>query len=119
MLVRFFILLFCFIVFSKPDPTCPKRNWEFTLPCWHKEKEYLSLPALLISMIEIQLTISYMNNKIKSAIKVALEECEKEHIKGNKITPYLLKKINDLTGGESCETNVKLVINNYEVLKRI
>lgn len=51
-------------------------------------------------------------SKIKSAIKVALEECEKEHVKGNKITPYLLKKINELTGGESCDTNVKLIINN-------
>ena len=50
--------------------------------------------------------------KIKKAISEALEDCKKDNIKGNKITPYLLKKVNDLTGGESCETNVKLVVNN-------
>ena len=51
-------------------------------------------------------------SKIKEAIKEALNECEKLKIKGNKITPFLLKKINDLTNGESCDTNVKLIINN-------
>jgi pseudouridine-5'-phosphate glycosidase len=68
-------------------------------------------------------------SKIKEAIKEALSECEKLKIKGNKITPFLLKKINDLTNGESCETNVKLIINNakhgakickelYEIMKK-
>lgn len=52
--------------------------------------------------------------KIKAAIKEALEECKKEGIKGNKITPFLLKKVNDLTGGMSCDTNVKLILNNAE-----
>jgi pseudouridine-5'-phosphate glycosidase len=54
-------------------------------------------------------------SKIKEAIKEALNECEKLKIKGNKITPFLLKKINDLTNGESCDTNVKLIINNAKV----
>ena len=49
---------------------------------------------------------------IKKAISEALEDCKKDNVKGNKITPYLLKKVNDLTGGESCDTNIKLVVNN-------
>ena len=51
-------------------------------------------------------------SKIKKAISEALEDCKKDNIKGNKITPYLLKKVNDLTGGVSCDTNIKLVVNN-------
>jgi len=39
--------------------------------------------------------------KIKKAISEALEDCKKDGIKGNKTTPYLLKKVNDLTGGFS------------------
>lgn len=50
--------------------------------------------------------------KIKTAIKEALKECEEKNIKGNKITPFLLKRINELTEGESCKTNVELIINN-------
>ena len=49
---------------------------------------------------------------IKKAINEALEGCKKDGIKGNKITPYLLKKVNNLTGGVSCDTNIKLVVNN-------
>ena len=49
---------------------------------------------------------------IKKAISEALEECKKDNVKGNKITPYLLKKVNDITKGFSCETNIKLVVNN-------
>ena len=49
---------------------------------------------------------------IKKAISEALEDCKKDNVKGNKITPYLLKKVNDLTGGASCNTNIKLVVNN-------
>ena len=49
---------------------------------------------------------------IKKAISEALEDCKKDNVKGNKITPYLLKKVNDLTGGASCDTNIRLVVNN-------
>ena len=49
---------------------------------------------------------------IKKAISEALEDCKRDNVKGNKITPYLLKKVNDLTGGASCDTNIKLVVNN-------
>ena len=49
---------------------------------------------------------------IKKAIGEALEDCKKDNVKGNKITPYLLKKVNDLTGGASCDTSIKLVVND-------
>lgn len=49
---------------------------------------------------------------IKDAIKEALKECNDKQIKGNKVTPFLLKRINELTEGNSCETNIKLVVNN-------
>ena len=50
--------------------------------------------------------------KIKEAIKEALKECTDKNIKGNKVTPFLLKRVNELTEGNSCETNIKLVVNN-------
>ena len=50
--------------------------------------------------------------EIKEAVTKALKECDEQGIKGNKITPFLLKRINELTQGHSCETNVELVLNN-------
>lgn len=52
---------------------------------------------------------------INKAIETAVEEANKLGIKGKEITPYLLDKIQKLTGGESLESNIKLVYNNAKL----
>lgn len=52
---------------------------------------------------------------IDKAIDIALKEMDKQGIKGKECTPFLLKTITDLTGGESLESNIKLVLNNAAV----
>lgn len=49
---------------------------------------------------------------IDKAINEAIIEMDKLGIKGNKTTPYLLAKIKEITGGDSLESNIKLVYNN-------
>ncbi|MBO4501409.1 MAG: pseudouridine-5'-phosphate glycosidase [Clostridia bacterium] len=49
---------------------------------------------------------------INAAIDEAVAESRRLGIKGKETTPYLLAKIKDLTGGESLESNIKLVLNN-------
>ena len=49
---------------------------------------------------------------IDKAISEAIVEMDKLGIKGNKTTPYLLAKIKEITGGDSLESNIKLVYNN-------
>lgn len=52
---------------------------------------------------------------IDNAIETALARMEKEGIHGKECTPYLLKTIVELTGGDSLESNIKLVLNNAAV----
>ncbi len=52
---------------------------------------------------------------INANIDAALKECEEKGIKGKKITPFLLDKIQKLTGGASLEANIQLVYNNVAV----
>ena len=52
---------------------------------------------------------------INANIQEALDECEKLGIRGKKITPFLLDKIQKLTGGKSLEANIQLVYNNVAV----
>lgn len=52
---------------------------------------------------------------INSAIDKALEMMDKEGIKGKACTPYLLKTIVSLTGGDSLESNIRLVLNNAKL----
>ena len=52
---------------------------------------------------------------IDKAIATALDEMNKQGIKGKECTPFLLKTITELTGGDSLESNIKLVLNNAAV----
>lgn len=52
---------------------------------------------------------------IDSAIDKALRECNELGIKGKDTTPFLLAKVVELTGGDSLESNIKLVLNNAAV----
>jgi pseudouridine-5'-phosphate glycosidase len=49
---------------------------------------------------------------INEAIEIALDEAKQLNIKGKEITPFLLDKIQKLTGGDSLESNIRLVFNN-------
>ena len=56
---------------------------------------------------------------INTAIEEALSEMEKLGIRGKEETPFLLKKIVELTNGASLEANIKLILNNAELGARI
>ena len=52
---------------------------------------------------------------IDAAIERALEEAKEQHIHGKETTPFLLARVVELTGGESLESNIRLVLNNARV----
>ncbi len=52
---------------------------------------------------------------IDKAISQALAEATAQGIKGKKVTPFMLERVMELTGGESLESNIKLVLNNAKV----
>lgn len=58
-------------------------------------------------------------NEIERTIEKALIYAQKNKVMGKDVTPYLLKKINDLSGGKSLEANIKLVYNNAKVAAKI
>ena len=49
---------------------------------------------------------------IDAAIAQAVKEAEEAGIKGKETTPFLLAKVVELTGGDSLESNIQLVLNN-------
>ena len=49
---------------------------------------------------------------IDAAIETALKESVEQGIKGKETTPFLLAKVVELTGGNSLESNIQLVLNN-------
>lgn len=49
---------------------------------------------------------------INKAINDAISEAERLGIHGKKVTPFLLAKVKELTGGDSLQSNIQLVLNN-------
>ncbi len=52
---------------------------------------------------------------IDAAIEEALRQCREQGIHGKETTPFLLAKVVELTGGDSLESNIQLVLNNAKV----
>ena len=51
-------------------------------------------------------------DRINAAIDQAVAEAAQQGIKGKETTPFLLARIKDITGGDSLEANIALVLNN-------
>ena len=55
---------------------------------------------------------------IDAAIEQALAEAREQGIHGKETTPFLLAKVVELTGGDSLESNIQLVLNNARLSAR-
>ena len=58
-------------------------------------------------------------DQINAAIDQALREADEQHVKGKAITPFLLARVCELTGGESLASNIQLVLNNVRLASQI
>ncbi len=56
---------------------------------------------------------------INSAIDQAVAESVEQGIKGKEITPFLLARVAELTGGDSLDSNIQLVYNNARLAAKI
>lgn len=85
---------------------------------WLVQKELYPNTGLLVTNPipeEYSMDADYINREIDEAIK----EMRALGIKGKETTPYLLDKIQKLTGGRSLEANIKLVLNNAALASQI
>ncbi|NLX83816.1 MAG: pseudouridine-5'-phosphate glycosidase [Clostridiales bacterium] len=56
---------------------------------------------------------------INQAIDQALQEAQKLGVKGKDVTPFLLARVVDITGGASLKANIQLVFNNVALAAQI
>lgn len=70
----------------------------------------LSGGILIANPIPIAAELKY--ESIQNAIALAIQDSVQQKIHGKELTPFLLSRIVDLTGGESLSANIELVKNN-------
>lgn len=56
-----------------------------------------------------------LGREIEDAISRSLRELDNKKIQGNDVTPFLLQRITELTGGKSLEANIALIKNNAAI----
>ena len=58
-------------------------------------------------------------SRITGIIKSALQDADRLGVSGKEVTPYLLSRMMELTGGESLNTNIQLILNNARLAAEI
>ena len=85
---------------------------------WNTKKE-LGIQGGFIVANPIPEEFSMDPKRINAAIDEAISEMNKLGICGKETTPYLLDKVQKLTGGDSLESNIRLVLNNAALAAKI
>ena len=80
-----------------------------------RTKWQLGLSGGVVISNPVPLEMEIPAAQIDYIVAQALEEAKAQGIGGKRVTPYLLKRINELTGGQSLKTNIALVKNNARV----
>lgn len=83
---------------------------EFAQIIRFKRNERLQGGVLITNPIPEEYALD--ENIMNKAINQALKEADEQGIHGKESTPFLLKRVVELTGGESLESNIQLVLNN-------
>jgi pseudouridine-5'-phosphate glycosidase len=77
-----------------------------------KAQRDLGYPGGMLCANPIPEAYSMPPEVINRAIDRAVSESAEQGIKGKALTPFLLARVKELTGGESLEANIQLVLNN-------
>ncbi len=80
-----------------------------------KEKDELKLNSAILITNPIDKEDALDKEETEKIIEKAIKEADSQGIKGKDLTPYLLKRISELTNGESLESNIKLVYSNAKL----
>ena len=77
-----------------------------------KEKRKAHLHGGLLITNPIPEEYALDENLMNQSVNQALKEADEKGIHGKDVTPFLLRRVVELTGGESLESNIQLVLNN-------
>ena len=79
----------------------------------------IRISSLLPTMTKAERAVSeYIIEHPQDVIHLSvseLAEAKEQHVHGKETTPFLLARVVELTGGDSLESNIKLVLNNATV----
>jgi pseudouridine-5'-phosphate glycosidase len=79
----------------------------------------LGLPGSILVAVPPPIDVAIDSDIVESAIQEAMGEAQKKNIHGQSVTPFLLRRVSELTGGSSLRANLGLLSNNARVAAEI
>jgi len=92
----------------------PEEVVKFAKAHWEME-----LSSAVLVTVPPPLGVALPNDEVERAINQALDEAIIANIHGQAVTPFLLSRISELTGGASLRANLGLLRNNARVAAEI
>lgn len=84
-----------------------------------RAKRQLGLPGGILVVVPVPEADELPKESIEPRIVAALAEAKAQHIHGNAVTPFLLSRLSQETGGASLQANIALLKNNAVVAAQI
>lgn len=79
----------------------------------------LGLKSSILVAVPPPAEVALRSEVVEGAIQTALEEAQKKKIHGQAVTPFLLSRVSELTGGASLRANLGLLKNNARIAAEI
>ena len=79
----------------------------------------LGLKSALLVTVPPPGEVAMREESMQNAVNQALEELERKGLRGQEVTPFLLKRVSEISGGESLRANLGLLRNNARVAAQI
>jgi pseudouridylate synthase len=79
----------------------------------------LGMPSAVLVAVPPPDEVAVEGEIVERAILTALEEAKKANIRGQAVTPFLLQRMSELTGGRSLEANLGLLVKNARIAGQI
>ena len=96
-----------------------RADTEAEIAAMMKAKWAMGFPGGLVVANPIPEQFEIPADDIAPQIERAVSDAEAEGITGKDVTPYLLKRVTEITEGRSLAANIQLVLNNARVAARI
>jgi pseudouridine-5'-phosphate glycosidase len=92
----------------------PEEIVQFAETHWH-----LGFRSAILVANPVPASSAFPAHQINAMIARAQQEAELQNIHGQKLTPYLLSRITELTSNASLKTNIDLLLNNARLAAQI
>ncbi len=79
----------------------------------------MGINSAVLLTVPAPIDVALPNKKMANAVNQALKDAAKHKISGGEVTPFLLKRVSEITGKASQKANLGLLLNNARVAARV